>query len=96
VPLRTFEPVRVRKAPDAGRLRALERELPGEPLLWSECRTGEELRDFDSEDGASVRYAIANVGAGDRAQLDARVAQLVDALGFELEPLSASQPRARA
>jgi biotin carboxylase len=92
VPLRTFEPVRVRRAPDAERLRALERDFPGQPLLWSECRTGEELRDFDSEDGASLRYAIANLGAGDRAQLDARVAQLVDALGFELEPLSAPQP----
>jgi biotin carboxylase len=96
VPLRTFEPVRVRKAPDAERLRALERDFPGQPLLWSECRTGDELRDFDSEDGASLRYAIANLGADTRAQLDARVAQLVDALGFELEPLSASQPRARA
>jgi biotin carboxylase len=87
VPLRTFEPVRVRKAPPPERLRALEREFPGAPLLWSECEPGHVLSDFESEDGASLRYAIVNLGADDRAQLDARLAELEAALGYELEPL---------
>ncbi len=87
IPLRTFEPVRVIKAPPPERLRALEREFPGAPLLWSECEAGHVLRDFDSEDGASIRYAILNLGADDRAQLDARRVELETALGYELEPL---------
>jgi hypothetical protein len=87
VPLRTYEPVRVRRAPSPERLRALERELPGASLLWSECEAGHVLRDFESEDGASIRYAIVNLGADDRAQLDARLPEVVAALGYELEPL---------
>ena len=81
IPLRTFEPVSVRKAPTPERLRALEREYPGAPLLWGECRTGDLLRDFDAEDGASLRYAILNLGAADRVQLDARLVELEAALG---------------
>ena len=90
LPLRTIEPVRVRKAPAQEQLRALEREFPGAPLLWSECATGDVLCDFDAEDGASIRYAILNLGAGERAQLDARLVELEAALGYELEPLPAT------
>jgi len=79
--------VRVRAAPGPEQLRALERSFPGAPLLWSECRVGEALVDFDGEDGASLRYAILNLGAPDRSALDARLAALEAALGFEFEPV---------
>jgi biotin carboxylase len=88
VPLRTFEPVRVHRAPDPARLRALERDLPGSPLVWIECAAGEELHDFDSEDGVSIRYAVMNLGADHLAHLDARIRDLEAALAIELDPLA--------
>jgi hypothetical protein len=88
VPLRTFEPVLVRRAPDPTRVRALEHEIPGAPLFWIECTAGEELRDFDSEDGASIRYAVMNLGAHAPAELENRIEGAQAALCFKLEPIA--------
>jgi biotin carboxylase len=86
-PLRVFEPVRVRRAPSAERVREVEAMVPG-TLVWTECETGQELADFESyEDGRSCRYGVVNVGAEDRAGLLSRFEAVRAALGFELEPL---------
>jgi biotin carboxylase len=75
-PLRVFEECRVLAAPGPAEIAAAERELPG-ALVWSECSVGEELAHFEQdEDGASHRYAIANLGGASRADLDARLAAL--------------------
>jgi biotin carboxylase len=82
VPLRVFEPVRVLAAPDEAAVRAAEAFFPG-TLVWSEARVGETLGELESsEDGASRRYAVINVGAPDRAGAIARAAAIEGALGF--------------
>jgi len=87
-PLRVFEPVRVRQAPDPERLARAEALFPG-TLVWSECAAGDDLADFDvDEDGASHRYAVVNLGGAGRAELDARLAAVRAELGYALEPLS--------
>lgn len=87
-PLRVFEPVRVVRAPDAARVRAVEVEFPG-TNVWLECAVGQELSDFERlEDGASFRYAVVNTAAEDPAALLARGEAVRAALGFEFEPLA--------
>jgi hypothetical protein len=87
VPLRTFESVRVRRAPGEAELAALARARPG-LLAWADCRTGDVLRVApEVEDGRSVRYAVLNLGGASRSDIAARAAAAERALGFELEPL---------
>ena len=83
-PLRTFERVRVRTAPDASAVAAAEGLFP-ETLVWPECSAGTDLSDFEAEDGWSCRYAVANVGADSRAELRARLSAVTDRLGFDFE-----------
>lgn len=86
-PLRVFEPTRVGDAPDPERLARAESLLPG-TLVWSECRPGEELADFEvDEDGASHRYAVVNLGGTSREELDSQLAEVRDALGYEMIPV---------
>jgi biotin carboxylase len=88
VPLRVFEPVRVARAPGLEEIAALEAEVPG-LRVWSEVKTGDVLADFAScEDGHSARYAIVNLGAPDRAELDRRLEAVRSRLGFVFEPLA--------
>lgn len=95
VPLRRFVSAHVKNAPDAGRLRAVERQFPG-TLVWSDCRAGESLHvGPDVEDGRSVRYAVVNVGAADRGEIEGKTAEIQRALGFEFEPLGAPAPAGR-
>lgn len=83
-PLRVFEECRVLAAPGPAEIAAAEREL-GDALVWSECAAGEELANFEQdEDGASHRYAIANLGGASRADLDARLAALRARLGWRM------------
>jgi biotin carboxylase len=85
-PLRVFEPCRVVAAPDAAAIAAAEAAFPG-ALVWSECSAGDELADFDvDEDGASHRYAVVNLGGASREDLDARLAAIVDRLGWAMGP----------
>lgn len=92
VPLRLFESATVRRAPDAARLRAIEREFPG-TLLWSDCHGGESFHvGPEVEDGGSVRYAVVNLGAGSRDDIEVRLAAIRKALGFEFAPLPAAVP----
>ena len=85
-PLRVFEPMRVVRAPEAEEVARAEALFP-DTLVWSECRTGEELADFDvDEDGASHRYAVVNLGGTSRGDLDAKLARVRAELGYELAP----------
>lgn len=89
VPLRTFQSVRVRCAPDAERQRAVEARFPG-TLVWSEAVPGSEfVVGPEIEDGASVRYGVINLGARSRAHVADACAAVVHELGYELEPLGA-------
>ena len=86
-PLRTFEPVRVARVPDAADLEAVRARWP-DANVWLECDAGQELSDFDTaEDGASTRYAVVNLGAEDRAALEAKLAAVRARLDLRLEPL---------
>ena len=90
-PLRTFEAVRVVGAPDAAAIAAVESAFPG-THVWSECRVGQELSDFERvEDGASFRYAVVNSGAATREELLLRFESIRAALGYRLEPLAAER-----
>jgi ubiquinone/menaquinone biosynthesis C-methylase UbiE/biotin carboxylase len=92
-PLRVFAPTRVRRAPDARDVAAAEALYPG-TLVWVECATGDTLCDFDSiEDGASVRYAVINVGAPTREALVERARAVEERLRFTLEPVAAEPTR---
>lgn len=86
-PLRIFEPMRVRRVPDAERIAEVETAFPG-TLVWTECSPGQELTDFESaEDGKSYRYGVVNLGAAHHAELQVRFDTIRRALGFELTPL---------
>ena len=86
-PLRTFEPVRVVRAPTAQDVSAAEALYP-DTLVWVECETGWRLEDFDRfEDGFSARYGVINVGAPDRESLFSRRDEVRARLGIELAPL---------
>ncbi len=55
-------------------------------LIWSECQTGQLLADFESiEDGQSCRYGVINVGATDREQLDAKIRDIEERLGYRFD-----------
>ncbi len=83
-PLRTFEPARVVRAPDEREVAALQARHPG-LLVWVECESGALLADPDGlEDGASVRYAVVNLGAASPAELEDRLAAVRKQLGFVL------------
>jgi biotin carboxylase len=93
VPLRVFRSSRIRRAPSAAELCAVERAHPG-TLLWSDCASGAELRVAPHvEDGESVRYGVVNLGGASRGDVRARLADVVEALGFELSPLEPSGAR---
>jgi hypothetical protein len=85
-PLRVFEPTAVDAAPGPEAIAAAERVFD-QTLVWSECRAGEELRDFANEDGASQRYAVLNLGGASRGELAARCAVVQERLGYRLRPL---------
>jgi hypothetical protein len=87
VPLRVFEPKRVLRAPAPADVAAAEALFPG-TLVWSECSAGEALSDFDvDEDGASHRYAVVNLGGADRAEIEARLAEVAARLDYRMERL---------
>jgi hypothetical protein len=86
IPLRVFERTGVERAPSAADVTAAESLYPG-TLIWPECRTGDVLADFASEDGHSARYAVLNLGAPDRPALLERARAVQDRLGFQLAPL---------
>lgn len=86
VPLRVYAPCRVTAAPDAAAVAALERSIAG-LQVWSECRAGDELADFASEDGASMRYAVLNLGGRDRAAVAALAQDVRERLGYAFAPL---------
>lgn len=85
-PLRTFEPVRVLRAPDRGAVARVEAEFPG-ALVWSECAPDQVLDDFDREDGRSARYAVVNLGGDDARDLAARLESVRARLGYVLVPI---------
>jgi hypothetical protein len=85
-PLRVFEPVRVTHVPSPAHIAELEEEFPG-TLIWCEVAAGQDLAQLvQLEDGHSVRYAVVNAGGASRAELDAKVEAVREALGFEFEP----------
>jgi hypothetical protein len=87
-PLRTFEPVRVARAPQDADLAAVHAAWP-DVQVWIECERGQTLCDFESfEDGASARYAVVNLGAQSPAALERKLDQVRALLGFELQPLA--------
>ena len=89
-PLRVFEPSRVEHVPSPADVQAAEALFPG-TLVWVECEAGQRLCDFESfEDGASARYAVINLGAPDRASLQARFEAVQTRLGFRIERLAAA------
>lgn len=87
VPLRTFEPVRVARAPEALDVEAAESLFP-DTMVWNECRSGQDMVDFESiEDGHSCRYGVINVGAPDYDSLSARADAVRERLGYRFEPV---------
>ena len=81
-PLRVFEPVRVERAPSPDEVHAAEAKFE-DSLIWCECTSGDRLVDFVAgEDGHSQRYAVLNVGGGDRKDVDARAEALRSELDF--------------
>jgi hypothetical protein len=86
-PLRVFERVRVTRAPDEEAVRRVEAEHPG-ALVWNECAPGQELADFEgTEDGASCRYGVVNVGGRDRRDVAARFDRVREDLDWAFAPL---------
>lgn len=87
VPLRHFEPMRVRRVPSELELAALRERQP-DTLVWVEVAPGEVFADLEgAEDGRSVRYAVLNQGARDSADLELRRAAALAGLAFEFEPI---------
>jgi len=87
LPLRVFEPVRVEAAPGPDAVADAEALFPG-TLVWSECRAGDALADFDvDEDGASHRYAVVNVGGADAAEVADRAEAVRARLGYSMKAL---------
>ena len=85
LPLRIFQPARVRHAPAPEDILALEAASPG-TLVWSECETGQELRDFESaEDGQSARYAVINLGGAGRVELAVKARDVIRQLDYRFE-----------
>jgi len=92
VPLRVFEPVHVSRAPESADVAAAE-ALFADTLVWSECRSGDVLSDFErGEDGQSHRYAVINLGAPDPASLAQRFAAIRERLGYVFAPLKTLSP----
>lgn len=90
-PLRIFEPSRVSSAPSEEKIEEAAR-LYSQTLVWSECGSGDSLEDFESsEDGKSARYAIVNLGARDREELHARLAEVTRVLDYRFEQASTRQ-----
>ncbi len=86
-PLRVFKPVRVQRVPAPEDMGAAEALFPG-TMIWNECEAGQELADFDrTEDGASCRYAVINLGAPDRSSLDPRFEAVRESLPYRFTPL---------
>jgi biotin carboxylase len=86
-PLRVFEHVRVTRSPDEKVVRRVEAEHPG-ALVWNECAAGQELAEFEgTEDGASCRYGVVNVGGLDRADVLARFDLVLGDLDWAFAPL---------
>jgi hypothetical protein len=88
-PLRVFAPASVRRAPSFDDMRAAEALFPG-TLVWVECSSGQNLQDFEGEDGCSARYAVINTGAPDRDRLVEHIEAIQSRLGFEFETLTSS------
>lgn len=86
VPLRRFAACVCTHAPDERTLHAVEASHAG-TLVWSEVQAGQRLRDFAYEDGASVRYAVINLGAESREALTARARAIEDALEYRFSPI---------
>ena len=84
--LRTFAPVRVAHAPTTADVEAAAELFP-DTHIWPECVEGQSLCDFDAEDGQSCRYAIVNLGAPNRSELEARARSVQTRLGYAFQPL---------
>jgi len=86
VPLRTFQSVRVGRAPTRERLTEVERLHPG-TLAFNECASGQHLQVMpDVEDGCSARYGVLNLGAESRSDVLHKSAVIASGLGYELAP----------
>jgi biotin carboxylase len=91
IPLRLFEPARVRRAPSPEDVRAAEALSPG-TRIWTLAREGQVIDEFERhEDGASHLYAVMNLGADDPTDLARRAAAIEARLGYVFEPLSPSR-----
>jgi biotin carboxylase len=86
VPLRVFKPCKVTSCPSATRLAEIEARYP-RTLIWSDVEPGKVIDDFALEDGGSSRYAVFNLGADSRADLDAKQQEITAALGYKFAPL---------
>jgi biotin carboxylase len=86
VPLRTFEAVRVERAPSSEAIEAVEARHPGTNVWW-ECTEGEVLAGFDEVgERQGHRYAVLNLGAARHDALPEEAAQRVLELGARLVP----------
>lgn len=84
--LRTFAPMRVERAPTTADVEAAAGLFP-DTHIWPECVEGQSLCDFDAEDGQSCRYAIVNLGAPNRIELEARASSVQARLRYGFQPL---------
>jgi biotin carboxylase len=86
VPLRVFKPCRVTNCPNATRIAEIEARYP-RTLIWSDVEPEQVIDDFAFEDGGSSRYAVFNLGADSRVDLDAKQREITAALGYKFAPL---------
>lgn len=81
VPLRVFSPCVCERSPSHEEIAAVERRYPG-TLVWNEVAMGQRLIDFSSEDGASLRYSVINLGAENFQALQEKVDTVCGELGW--------------
>ena len=87
VPLRTFAPTQVERAPSSEQIAAVEAASPGTHVWW-ECAPGDVLSHFDAAgEGQGWRYAVVNLGARTRAELETKARAVVEDLGARLTAL---------
>ena len=87
--LRAFEDALVKRVPTADEIEALQQRYPGFELEMM-VEEGMRLSDLEDQeqDSYSYAYAILFVAAGGAKRLRDRIAEIKDALRFELEPIA--------
>jgi biotin carboxylase len=82
--LRTFEPGRVMKIPEAARIESLTEEMPG-TIIKLDVKEGQNLEDLQGQDSYSYQLANIYIGARDRLDLLEKYNRCLERMEFEVE-----------